>query len=132
MLGADILVLHPLRFTLGDTRHGAQPGRGVSLGAAVGLRLPAQQTATLLQHPDRLDPQPPKHARDDTVRLLDEGEQQVLRLDLRMMRPFREPLRGLHPLVRLLRIAVEIHDGASPGRYSPLVAGAVSRAASAS
>ena len=114
VLGADVVVLQPLGLALGRLRRRAQPrGRG-GLGTAVGPGLPFQPFTGSLEDPRRLDAEPSEHRRDDPVRLVDQGDEQMLGLDLWMSTPFRELLRGQHRLLRLLRVALEIHAPSFP------------------
>ncbi|RUA02748.1 MAG: hypothetical protein DSY84_03510 [Candidatus Neomarinimicrobiota bacterium] len=109
--------------------------RTVRLKIRTGSFLTMNRSRTLdapFQDPGRLDPHPPKHDRHDTVRLLDEGQQEMLRLDLRMMRPLGELLRRQDPLLRLLRVACEIHDDAPWSGSGATTPGSVSRPSSAS
>ena len=52
---------------------------------------------------------PFQHARDDAVGGLDEGQQQVLRVHLRVARALHELLGAQHGLLRLLREPIESH-----------------------
>ena len=109
MLGADVVVVQPLGLAFRRLRHLAQARRRAGLRPPVGLRLLPEPCPGFLQQPRRLDAQPPQHRRHHAVRLVDQGDEQMLGLDLRMMLPFRELLRGQHRLLRLLRIALEVH-----------------------
>ena len=99
MLGADIVVLQPLGLAFRPLRHRAQTGGGAGFRPPVGPGLTGEPLPGFLEDSRRLDAEPPQHRRGDPVRLIDQGRQQMLGLDLRMMMPFRELLRGQHRLL---------------------------------
>ena len=96
VLGADVVVSQLLGLAFRRLRHRAQARGRAGFRPAVGLRLPRQPFACFFENPRRFDAEPPQHRRRHAVRLIDQRDQQMLGLDLRMMMPFREPLRGQH------------------------------------
>ena len=107
MLGADELVLQPLGFGLGGVRDLAKARRERRLRSAVGGGLFRQLGAQLIGDGLRLDAHLAQQRRDDAVSLLDEREQQMLGLDLRVVPLLGEPLRRQDRFLRLLGVLVQ-------------------------
>ena len=96
VLGADVVVAQPLRLAFRRLRDRAQARGRAGLRPSMGLGPARQPFAGFLEYPRRLDAEAPQHRRHHPVRLVDQGDEQVLRLDLRVVMPFRELLRGQH------------------------------------
>ena len=104
MLGADVLVLQPVGFGL---RRGRRPAcsRGDSPGcdAAVRLRDLREQLARAAADLRRIGGHLPQHLGHDALALLDERDEQMLGLDLRVAHLLGELLRGERRLPGLSR-----------------------------
>ena len=85
VLGADVLVLEALGFGLRQIGDELQARRDRRAGAAVHLRLLSEQLPRIARDGCRIDLQLPQQRGDDAVGLLDERDEQVLGLDLRMI-----------------------------------------------
>ena len=108
MLGADELVLQPLRFGLRRVEDQLHPRRQADVGA-VGLRHRLQQRPRLGGHARRVDRHLAEDRRDDAAGLLDQGDEQMLGCDLRVVLLGREVLRAEDGFLGLLRECVQIH-----------------------
>ena len=109
VLGAHILVLHGLGFGLRGIEHDAHARGEVRLRSAVRLRLLAEMGAQRLGERAGIHRNLAEHGRHDAVLLLDERDQQVLGLHLRMLEFGSELRRGHHRLLRLFSELVEVH-----------------------
>ena len=89
VLGADELVLQPLGLGLRQVGDELEPRREARLRAAVGLRHLRQQLARARGDLRRVGGHLAQHLGHDAVALLDERDEQVLGLDLRVARSAR-------------------------------------------
>ncbi len=110
VLGADVLVLQPLRFLFGGVRHFAQPCGESNLRATVRTRQTFQLTAHLAGQRGRVGIHLPDDLRDDPVLLLEEREQQVLGQNLGVTFAIGQLLRREDRLLALLSVFVDIHN----------------------
>ena len=110
VLGADKVVLQAASLGLGRVGHFSHPRRQRGLRTAVSGRLSRQLLTKLIGDHPWLDAHLPQQGRDDSVRLIDEGKQEVLWIDLRVVHVARELLRREHGLLRFFGVLVQIHD----------------------
>ena len=110
VLGADVLVLQPFRFGLGEIGDELEPGRQAGLRAAVGLGNLAEQLARGPRDLGRVGRHLPQHLGHDALALFDERDEQMLGLDLRVARLLGELLRREHRFLGFFGVFVDIHD----------------------
>ena len=109
MLRADVLVFHPRGFGFGGARHLAQPRRQPRLGAAVrGWKL-LDQIARAPGELRRVDVHLPQQLGDDALALLDERDEEMLRLELRIVALPRQLDRGGDGLSRFFGVFIDVH-----------------------
>ena len=112
MLGADIIIVHGRRFALRVLEDAAKLAAYARLGiAAVHLGPPRQVRFELRLHDPRVRARLGDDLRHDAVGLLEQRQQQVLRLDLAVVIGLRELLGGENRLLPALGEFVESHDG---------------------
>ena len=103
MLGADIIIAHGRRLALRVLDDAAERAAYARLGiAAVHLRPPRQVRLELRLHDSRVRARLGDDLRHDAVGLLEQRQQQVLRLDLAVVIGFRELLGGENGLLPAL------------------------------
>ena len=106
---ADVLVLQPLGFGLGEIGDELQPRRNRRGRPAVHFRLLAKRLPCLTGNRRRVDLQLAQQRRDDAVLLFGERDEQMLGLDLRMAVRLGELLRGEDGFRGLFGEFVEVH-----------------------
>ena len=94
VLGADVLVLQALGFGLRQIGDQLEARRDDAPATAVDLRLLADSCARLARDGGRVELQLAQQRRHHAVVLLDQRDQQMLRLDLRMIERLGELLRA--------------------------------------
>ena len=109
VLRADVLVLEVLGFSLRHARHRRQPRGDTRLGAAIRVRTLFKLGLQILRDAGGVDPHLTQDVRDDPVTLFDERREQMFGLELWMAHLLGEPLRAEDRVLRLLRVAVEVH-----------------------
>ena len=114
VLRADVLVLQPLGLRLREVHDQLQPRRDAGLRAAVGLRslrdLAAHDARELRRVCVHLAQYRGRHA----VLLLEQRDQQVLRLDLRVTQRLGQLLRAEDGFLGLFGEFVQVHVSCSP------------------
>ena len=85
MLGADVLVLHAIGFGLGLVRHELEPRRHPGLRSAVGLGKLREQLAGAAADRAGVGRHLAQELGNDPLALLDQGDEQMLGLDLRVI-----------------------------------------------
>ena len=106
---ADVLVLQPLGFGLGEIGDELQPRRNRRGRSAVHLRLLAKRLPCLTGNRRRVDLQLAQQRRDDAVLLFGERDEQMLGLDLWMAVRLGELLRAEDGFRGFFGEFVEIH-----------------------
>ncbi len=109
MLGADELVLEAGGLRLRHLDDGRQPGRDVRAPGAVNLRPAGERRPHGGGHPLRLRRHLPEHLGNDPLRLLDERDEQVLGVHLRVVQLSRQALGSDERLLCLLGESIQIH-----------------------
>ena len=109
MLGADVLVLHPIGFGLGLVRHELQPRRHPGLRSAVGLRELREQLAGAAADRAGIGRQLAQELGNDPLALLDQGDEQVLGLDLRVIHRRGQLLRAGESVAGFFSELVDVH-----------------------
>src|SRR5215212_2304232 len=102
MLGADVLVTHPLRFILRRLQNLAQTVAGYRLRGVRELRQPLKLGRHVPAHGSRIDAELPQRLGNQTVGLIEEGEEQRNRLELRDIARFSFALRVEDRFLRFL------------------------------
>jgi hypothetical protein len=109
MLRADEIVLEALGFALRGVGDLSEPRGQGRLRSAVCRRLLRQLSAQLIGDGLRLDIHLAQERRNDAVSLLDEHQEEMLRLYLSVVALFGEPLRRENRLLRLFGVLVQVH-----------------------
>ena len=109
VLGADELVLQPVGFGLRLIGDQLRPRRHARLRAAVRLRELGRELASLTRNGGRVLVQLAQQLGDDAFALLRERDQQVFRLELRVVALLRQFDRRGDRFARLLGVFVDIH-----------------------
>ena len=109
VLGADVLVLQPLRFLFRGVGHTTQPAGQADLRSAVRAWKLVQLGANLGCQRCRISVQLANDAWNDAFLLFEEHEQQVLGHYLGMPFAVRELLRAEDRLLRFLCVLVDVH-----------------------
>ena len=110
MLGADVLVLEPVGFLLGGVGHLTEARRESGLRSALRTRELVELGTDGGREGRGIRVHLADDLRNDAFFLLDERQQQVLRLDLGMPFAVRELLRGKDRLLCFLGVFVDVHD----------------------
>src|SRR6185295_2444990 len=110
VLGRDVLVLQPLRFFPRAIDHALEAGRGVRAPSALHLRELRDLGLYLGRHRVRPRAELGEQRAHHALLLLEQGEQQMLRLDRLVVALVGERLGGLHRLLRLHGQLVESHQ----------------------
>ncbi len=116
MLRADEVVFQPGGFGFGRLGHLSHAGRQRGLRSAVGRRLLRQLIAQLCCNRPGLDVHLAQQGRYDSVSLLQQREQQMFGLDLRVIHIGRSLLRRNHRFLSLFRVFVQVHGCVLSGR----------------
>ena len=110
VLRADVLILQPLGLRARQIGDQLQPGRDRRRRAAVHLGLLADRVPGVSCDRGRIQLQLAQQCRDHAVLLLDERDEQVLGLDLRVVLALGEILCGQDRFLGLLGVFVQVHD----------------------
>src|SRR5207247_1817161 len=109
MLRADVLVFEALGFGLRLVGDQLQARRHARLRAAVRLRQLLQQLASPAGDDRRIDVHLPQQFGDDALALLDERDEEMLRLELRIVALPRQLDRGGDGLSRFFGVFIDVH-----------------------
>jgi hypothetical protein len=108
VLGADELVLEMIGFDLRFVSDQVEARRHTRLRAAVGLRQPFEQIPARACDGGGIDVHLPQQLGNDAFALLDERDEQVLGLELRIVVLLRELDRGCDGLAGLFGVLVDV------------------------
>jgi hypothetical protein len=109
MLGADVLVLQPLRFRLGGVGDQFDSRREPQVGA-VRLGRRCEQRPRVPRHGGGIEIELAQHRGDNPALLLDERDEQVLGRDLRVAQLTGKILRADDGFLRLFGEFVDVHS----------------------
>jgi hypothetical protein len=112
MFGADELVLETVGFGLGLIGDRLEARRRARLGAAVGGGQLLEQLARRARHRRRVGVHLAQQVRHDPVALLDQRDEQMLRLELRVVGGARQLDGGGDGFAGLLGVLVDVHRSA--------------------
>jgi hypothetical protein len=110
VLGADVLVFEAIGLGLRLVGDQLQARRHARLRAAIRLRQLLQQLARAAGDVGRVDVHLPQQFRHDALALLDERDEQMFRLELRIVALARELDRGGDGFSRFFSVFVDIHS----------------------
>ena len=109
VLRADVLVLQAIRFRLREIGDGLEARRHAGLRAAVSLRNLREELARGPGDLRRVGRHLPQDFGDDPLVLLDERDQQVFRLELRVAHLLGQLLRGEDRFLCFFCVLVDVH-----------------------
>src|SRR5260370_9427433 len=117
MLGADVLVLEPCGLGFGEVGDELHPRRQAWLRPAMRLWNLREKIANLARDDLGVDVHFPQQLGDDALRLLDQGREQMLGLDLSVVVSLGKLLGADDGFLRLFGVFVDVHFYFLPGPH---------------